>query len=553
MKKIKVLSTALLLSVLSLVSCNGDNLIQSSSQNPSSGASTSEATSETITSSEATSEKASDEGSEQASEQVTSSESTSVQEETSEEQKTIAITTATDEVFLGKTLQMEYESNPVDADVVWTVDSDKATISDDGLLEAVTPGKVNVTVTLKDDEEVSDSKEITIKDTLLDLSVNASSWDFTGVYSDDNVSFKSVDDLGNDLNSYANIKNVKSEHYAFSATVSLTNPKGDDTWSRVSLGHLDDDNVFHGMFVSPGPNFTARKQVVMDITNGGVGWGVVTDRSQVWNLHDLDSLDMSNMVLTTIRDGSNYYYLVNGELYWFEIMDKGATTPSFMAAQLQASFSNVKVELDQTKISEMISSVENQKFYPGHKEHVEIADDGTITFKNASAGAPLNAKDQSAKSIGQRALLPANKETTITFDYTITGYGATDGMPGLAVTMNRYDESPAEARSVLLCEFKSGFTGWNSNGDLNSGIGSGGVSYAEEAPLLENTLYHVTVTRLMTAEGQDMAYKVTDAEGKVLVQEEHGWKDGYSGNAVLSFLVRDLNCVLSNIVLTVSE
>ena len=103
-------------------------------------------------------------------------------------------------------------------------------------------------------------------------------------------------------------------------------------------------------------------------------------------------------------------------------------------------------------------------------------------------------------------------------------------------------------------QYKAGWTGWNSNGNLNNGIGSGGDDYkingGETTRLEEGETYHVVFIRVMTANGQDTRMIITDKNGNVLIDAQHGWQDGYTGRAVVSFLCRDLDCTISNIQIT---
>lgn len=465
----------------------------------------------------------------------------------------VEITTTTNNLFVTKQLQLEATSNQDNPTIVWSVDNaEVATISATGLLEALQPGKVVVTAKLSDNETVLDTFEVTISNTLLNLGTNPDHWDYSGLFNTTNVSFATIESAQNNVNTYATFNNVTGTTYMYSAHVSLNNPKGDDTWSRVSLGYIDANNAFHGFFISPGVNYTQPKGVYMDVVDGGVLWGAVTDRSQIWGQHDLNKLDMTSFELTTIRKGTTVYYLVNGELFWLETISADAVlTPAIMAAQVEADFSEVELTLNEALVDVEIEKVKNDKFYASYSDNVVISEDGkTIEFKNANN---QNPKDHAAKSIGEGALLPAGKTSTVTFDLTIKSFGANNAMPALAVTINRYDANCAEARSVIIAQGKAGFTGWNSNGSLNEGIGSGGVEYNNGDWLLENVTYKVTFTRLMTGNGQDTSYKITDAAGNVITEAKHGWEDGYSGNVVLSFLCRDLDCVVSNINITVAE
>ena len=200
---------------------------------------------------------------------------------------------------------------------------------------------------------------------------------------------------------------------------------------------------------------------------------------------------------------------------------------------------------------EMVNAVKNKKLYPSFKENVEVGEN-SIVFKNVGT-APQNAKDQAARSIGDALSMPSEKEAELTFDLKIDQYGANNPLPALAVTINRYDGF-AEARSFVIGESKAGFTGWNSNGSLNEGIGDGGRLYTatKEDETTENVLldttqtYKITCTRLMN-NGQDTKICVAKQDGTILLEYAHGWNDGYKGPVLLSFLARDINCTITNI------
>lgn len=474
---------------------------------------------------------------------------------TTEIVKTISITNTETEVFVGKTVQFEAIVTPEGSNVIFAVDNNEfGTMTTEGLFTATKKGHVKITATIEG-TEIFAEHELDIIDTLIDTTVNADAFDFTGLYDKNNVSFKTADSVSNNVNTFAKIKDVKGQNYAFTAKVSLSNAKTDDTWSRVSLGHLFDDGKFHGFFVSPGQNADSKKAVVMDIVNGGVLWGATTDRSQIWRQHDLYTLDMSDMTLTTIRKGNKYYYLINGELYWYEDLYRDAnvidTTPAFYVGQTQASFSAIDVYTEEAKIDSMIDAVKNKKLYPSFKKHVEINEDSTsVKFKEVAGLAGANPKDYCAKSIGDAFVMPAGKESSVSFNMKIDAYGSIDPMPALAVTINRHEGTIAESRSCVISETKAGFSGWNGNGNLNSGIGDGGRTYANDDVLEVGKNYKVTFTRLYAESGQDTKIRIEKEDGTVMLEYNHGWNtDGYTDVVYLSFLSRDLDCTLTNITL----
>ncbi len=473
------------------------------------------------------------------------------EKKTTEIVKTISISNTETEVFVTKDLQINATTLPESYNVVYSLENEEAgTISETGLFTAsVNPGHVKVTATIEN-TNVSASYEFDVVDTLIDTSLATDDFDYSGVYNKENVSFKTKEEKTNNVNNFTKIKNVKGTVYAFSAKVSLSNPKSDDTWSRISLGHLNDDGKFHGFFVSPGSAFSAKKSVVMDIENGNVLWGETTDRSQIWGLHDLASLDMTDMTLETIRNGDKYYYFINDELFWYEdLYLAGADTmPAFSIGQTEAVISDIKVETDAEAIQAKIDSKGTEALYASYKSRVEVKDNSkTVHFNAIYQSGSDNPKELSAKSIGDKFVMPANKESSVTFNMTINSYGSTNPMPALAFTINRHEGSISQSRSYVFSETKAGFTGWDGNGNLNEGIGNGGKEYADQYALEMGVTYKVTCTRLILDGGQDTKFKIEKEDGTVLLEDQHGWQDGYSGNAICSFLCRDLDVTLTNI------
>lgn len=86
---------------------------------------------------------------------------------------------------------------------------------------------------------------------------------------------------------------------------------------------------------------------------GEVEWGNVTDRSQVWNQHNLSAIDFSDVKLTTVRCGNEFYAFINDELYYYEAGLKGFdnvnTVPVLNMGSCNAEFSNMQVSYGQEK------------------------------------------------------------------------------------------------------------------------------------------------------------------------------------------------------------
>ena len=398
-----------------------------------------------------------------------------------------------------------------------------------------------------------EGKEI-VKLPIISNAYNADHFDLTGLNNETPV----VKSNGM-VNSFAAFAGEASKYYVATVTAKITATHNDDTWSRVGISHFNGTNSYYGFQVSPGPNLGgARKVVTMVITDGNVQWGEITDRSQVWGQHDQGALDYSNVTITVVRNGNAFYAYLNGELYWVDEYMNGFsdidTLPVINVGSASAEFTNMGVAYGEEAVAAFLAEADNSKFYRAD-DKTTIGEDGTITFTGAADNScNLNAKDHAAKYLGTAAVLGANVSTKVEFDLTIDYFGGRDGLPALAVTINRYDAAPWEARSLVMGQYKAGWTGWNSNGNLNEGIGSGGDDYringGETTRLEEGETYHVVFIRVMTANGQDTRMIITDKNGNVLIDAQHGWQDGYTGRAVVSFLCRDVDCTISNIQIT---
>lgn len=451
-------------------------------------------------------------------------------------------------MYVTQNLTLTVKTDPAGT-AVWSSSNEEIATVKDGVVTGVSAG----TVTIKADyNNVSDSIEITVKDSVINASVNAGDFDFSGIYQDDAV----VKSNGS-KNSFAAFNGEAGKYYVASATVKLTDPSNDDTWSRIGISHYNGTDSYYGLQLSPGQSFNARKTVTMIITNGDVQWGSVTDRSQVWGQHALADIDFNKVELTTVRYGSDFYSYINGQLYYVDNtlagFDNIDTLPVLNLGSCSAEFSGMTVSYGEEAASQYLAKADKSMFYGSYADTL-IGKDGSIQFTGAAnSTCSINAKDHAAKYIGTSTVMAAGVESKMEFDLKIDYFGGRDAMPALAVTINRYDSAAWEARSLVIAQYKAGWTGWNSNGNLNDGIGSGGIEYRannEIVRLEEGATYHVVFTRLMNEAGQDTKMLITDSNGNVLIEDAHGWRDGYSGRVVVSLLSRDLDCTITNVVIS---
>lgn len=473
-----------------------------------------------------------------------------------------SVTIADDErnVYITKQLTLTAEVQDSESAVVWT-SSDTATATvEGGVVSAVAPGKVTITASLQSDATVNDEVEITVLDTIIDASVNASAWNFEQLYQNNPVIESKAGSNPNDTKTYAAFKGIVGKQYVAKAHFN-TKSVGDWVWNSLSIGHINGDGQIYATGFSQG-----TKKIITQYTKtvGGIEqlWNDISNRSQVWNQHDLETLDTTNGVdIMSVRNGGEFYFFINNELYWkegatFTAYDTVDTQPIIYLNSVNAEVTNLYVSTDAADVNAVVNSAAAQrKFYPTFAANVALSENDTkIQFKN-TASITTNNKDVAAKSIGDAFLLPANKESKVEFDLVIDEWGSKDATPVVSMDMKRYDSSTAETRSFLIGSTGISFAGWNYDNNMPGGFPAGETKYVENevnVRMAEEATYHIVCTRLMLSGGQDTkleVFKGTTCVGTM----QHGWQDGYSGNAVIYFSVRNVNATISNIALTVAQ
>ena len=497
-------------------------------------------------------------------EQTTTVETTSIEETTSEEevQPTISIEDGDRQVYITKQLGLSAAAENTEDQIVWASGDTAIATVDGGVVTGVAPGKVTITASLANNSEIKDEVEIEVLDTIIDAEVNAAAWNFEKLYQNDpEIVVKAAESNNtNDIKTYAAFKNINGKQYVAQAHFDVKSV-GDWVWNTLTIGHINGDGQIYATGFSQG-----TKKIITQFskTVGGVEqlWGPISDRSQVWNQHDLESLDVSNGVdIMSVRDGGDFYFFINNELYWketstFNDYDEIDTQPVIYLNGVEASVSGLIAFDDAEEVKDIVESAAAQrKLYPTFSAHVEINEaDNQVKFKNVDS-VTTNNKDIAAKSIGDAMLFPANKESKIEFDLVIDQWGSQDATPVVSVDMKRYDSSTAETRSFLMGQNSVSFAGWDYNNNMPAGYPAGPTNYNDgekDIKMAEEKTYHVVCTRLMLDGGQDTKLQVFDGE-KVIVTAQHGWQDGYKGNAVIFLSVRNVAATLSNIAITVTE
>ena len=462
-------------------------------------------------------------------------------------------------VFITKQLTLIAEVKDSEDAIVWTSsDPAKATV-EGGIVTAVAPGKVSITAALSSDASIKDEVEITILDTIIDASVNAAAWDFSKLYQAEPVIESVAAANTNDIKTYAAFKGVLGKQYVAKAHFDVKSV-GDWVWNTLTIGHINGDGQIYATGFSQG---TKKLITQFSKTVGGVEqlWGAMSDRSQIWSQHDLDTFDVTNGIdIMSVRDGGDFYFFMNNELYWkesagFNDYDEIDTQPVIYLNGVNATISNLYVSAEATDVEAVVNSEAAQKkMYATFSANVVISENDTkVQFKNAD-NITTNNKDVAAKSIGDAFSFPAGKSAKLEFDLTIDAWGGTHSGPAVLVDIKRYESKTAETRSVLIGERCASFAGWNYDGGMPAeNWPAGEKTYADEVKLAENKGYHVIVNRIVGAEGADNSVKILDGE-TVLVDSTWGWaNDGYTGIAAIYLSSRNVNATLSNIAISMVE
>ena len=138
--------------------------------------------------------------------------------------------------------------------------------------------------------------------------------------------------------------NASGTKYYAEATVSMIG-SSNDGWARFGIGSATDDSDGNAraFFFSPKEG---QKIVMMDVPNG---WGAITAQSMIWQANGINTMDPTNLKLGILRDGDNFYYLLNDKLYWFETNTKFHdvnTYPTIVAKDTQINITDWSVTLD---------------------------------------------------------------------------------------------------------------------------------------------------------------------------------------------------------------
>ena len=365
--------------------------------------------------------------------------------------------------WVGETLQLKATAEPAEATslVNWgTTDADIATVSDDGLVTFLSRGDVVITATSAVDNTVYDEAIFTVKYGTFDTARGSQNWDFAwqDEGEDSYIEISASDPtLSGGFHSawFAHKKATKFYAEATFKVHELTPNTWD--WQGFGLGSgLSDGDSRFFTFSPHSPVQTQNNFNKIILRDRPESWGALTNRTQQWGIRDLDSITLDDEVkIGILRDGNNYYYLINDEVYWYDINDKYDgidTAPYVLTYDIPVKVTDYYYTIDADEVNSFLTNPEYNKTFYASNSFVKYESDASFEFTSINH---IN-KDHRVASIGDKGFIVKNFE--VEFDVKdMTFNNEVSGNRGLTVNFSRYDNADV-VDSICI-----GPSGWQDN------------------------------------------------------------------------------------------
>ena len=365
--------------------------------------------------------------------------------------------------WVGEALQLSATAEPAEASglVSWETSDDKiATVSDDGLVTFLSRGDVVITATSVADTSIYDSAIFTVKYGTFDTSRGSPNWDYAwqDEGEDSYIEISASDPaLSGGFHSawFAHKKSTKFFAEATFKVHQLTTNTWD--WQGFGLGSGISDGDSRFFTYSPhSPVQTNNNNNKIILRDRPESWGALTNRTQQWGIRDLDSITLDDEVkISMIRDGNNYYYLLNDQVYWFDINDKYdgiETAPYVLTYDIPVKVTKYSYSTDAAEIDQILQGDEYKKTFYASNSFVKYESDAKFSFTSLNH---IN-KDHRVASIGDKGFVVKNFE--VEFDVKdMTFNNEKSGNRGLTINFSRYDNADV-VDSICI-----GPSGWQDN------------------------------------------------------------------------------------------
>jgi hypothetical protein len=348
--------------------------------------------------------------------------------------------------WVDESLQLSVEADNPDASTLvnWSTSSSAvAAVSETGYVTFLDKGNVTITATSTEAPDVYASVTFQVKKGFFYSDKGSPFWDLSHQADEENPYIYLPDSTPTGYHSLY-FKGVKSTRYFASVTFEIKKQLSSWVWQGVGLGSgLSEDSTRYFLFspVVPGQGNDYQKIIVKTLPNES--WPAITTRSQIWGQNGLNDIDASAPItISMVRDGNDYYYLINDKLYYFDNTtdyDGVETYPILCAIDEEVKAYNYMYETDDAAIDAILAQEQYKKsFFASNPNIVYYDSDAEFTFTSMTT---LN-KDHRVMSLGDKAKVYG--DFTVEFDVKSLKYNETHvstGFTGLTVNFSKYEQA----------------------------------------------------------------------------------------------------------------
>ena len=461
--------------------------------------------------------------------------------------------------WLKEDLTLKVTAEPEQADKRYTFSSDNtdvATVNESGVVSFITKGNVSVTAKSAVDETVSYTVVFTVKD--------GPFWTNRGGYSDGMDYSHQDDGDASYLQTNCELKegvDAMTPCIAWFKTEAATKfyaeakvgfiQSTSDAWTRIGIGTATNDTNTRAFYYS---DKEGRKTTVLDFP---VGFGGNQNQSTVWQVNGLGTIDKRAFTLGILRNENNYYYTINGKLYWEEInkrFNDMPANPLIIGKDCTFTVKNAFSTLDETVIDAKLSSAAYQdKWYPastvGNVTYDKPTDTWSFLNNQREGGNTVYIKQQCAKPYGDAGLAENNFE----IDYDISGLQIYDDNPFsyAGVTLRRYDtwtnNFGSDMGSFVMNTKHVFYRLWGSDKNFTE-ITKKDADSANFASLIGTESHHVKLIR--TVNDADSSIQILLDGTPVTWDGQNDFKVAFVGKYLVEFGANDAKCNISNFKIT---
>lgn len=435
-----------------------------------------------------------------------------------------------------------------------------ATVSNEGVISFLKIGTVEITASAIGNSEIKDTVSFTVKNgpfwtnrkgysTELDYSHQA---DEINPYVQTTYEVKDGADAM--VPAIAWFKTQPATRFYAEAEVGFIQSTS-DPWTRIGIGTATNDMNSRVFYYC---DKEGRKTTVLDFP---VGFGGNQNQSTVWQVNGLGSINKRAFVLGVLRDGNNYYYTINGKLYWVEINKRFNELPAYpiiMGVTCSFTIKNAFVTLDNDYINAKLQlETYHDKFYSGSTVENVTYDKTTDswTFKNMyrDGGDTVYISQQCAKPYGDAGL--AENDFEIEYDISNLNIMADDEYSYAGLVLRRYDtwtdNFGSDMETFVFNQQHAFYRVWGSDKRFHFSTKQDYLSNNFETPI-DNASHHVKLSRKV---GEALStFKMTIDDVPVVWQQNDKevteLEVSFVGKYLVHFGTNDAEAVISNFKIT---